>query len=89
MQGELGDPVAVSPKQVTVVEGSYACHPALRAYYDLRVFLTVDPDEQMRRLRIRNGAYAEVFRTTWIPLEESYFSACSTEACCDITLKNE
>ena len=89
MQGELGDPVSVPQKPITIVEGSYACHPALRDHYDLRVFLTVDPEEQMRRLKARNGAYAEVFRTTWIPLEEAYFSACGVEACCDITLKSE
>lgn len=34
--------VIVSPKKVTIIEGSYACHPRLRRSYDLRVFLTVD-----------------------------------------------
>ncbi len=80
---ELTAPVTVSPRAVTVVEGSYSCHPALRAYYDLRLFLTVEPEEQMRRLWARNGDYAEVFRTKWIPLEEAYFSACGVEACCE------
>ncbi len=85
-RGELTDPVTVSPRAVTIVEGSYACHPAMRAYYDLRLFLTVEPEEQMRRLRARNGDYAEVFRQKWIPLEEAYFSGCGVEACCDMIL---
>lgn len=85
-RGELTAPVAVSPRAVTIVEGSYACHPSLRAYYDLRLFLTVEPEEQMRRLRARNGDYAEVFRQKWIPLEEAYFSGCGVEACCDMIL---
>ena len=85
-RGELTAPVAVSPRAVTIVEGSYACHPALRAYYDLRLFLTVEPEEQMRRLRARNGEYAEVFRQKWIPLEEAYFSGGGVEACCDMIL---
>lgn len=47
-----GDAVPVLPARLTVVEGVYACHPALRGYYDLRVFLDggselqKDPAEQ-------------------------------------------
>ena len=66
--GQLGAPVRVSAAPVTVVEGSYSCHPSLRALYDLRVFATIEPDEQLRRIEARNGGYAEVFRTRWIPL---------------------
>ena len=83
----LGEPVTVLPKPIAVVEGSYSCHPDLREHYDLRLFLTVSPEEQMRRLRERDGAYAEVFREKWIPLEESYFSACRVEEDCFRTLK--
>lgn len=82
----LGPPVTVRPKPVTIVEGSYSCHPALRDQYDLRLFVTVDPEEQMRRLRARDGGYAEVFRQKWIPLEEAYFAECGVETCCHQTL---
>lgn len=34
-----GEAIPVLPARLTVVEGVYACHPALRGYYDLRVFL--------------------------------------------------
>ena len=84
--GQLGAPVRVSAAPVTVVEGSYSCHPSLRSLYDLRVFVTIEPDEQLRRIEARNGGYAEVFRTRWIPLEEQYFSACGVEDCCEFTL---
>ena len=84
--GQLGAPMRVSAAPVTVVEGSYSCHPSLRALYDLRVFATIEPDEQLRRIEARNGGYAEVFRTRWIPLEEQYFSACGVEDCCEFTL---
>lgn len=57
-----------------IVEGSYAHHPALGDYADLRVFCTVDEQEQLRRIRLRNGeALAEMFQSRWIPMEESYF----------------
>ena len=83
---KLSDPVVLSPKAVTLIEGSYACHADLRDCYDLRIFLTVDPTEQMRRIEARNGSYAEVFRDRWIPLEEAYFRACSVPACCHLVL---
>lgn len=83
----LGALVAVPAAPVVLVEGSYACHPALRPYYDLRVFLTVPPQEQLRRIRARNGEYARVFQEKWIPLEESYFSACRVAEQCELHLE--
>lgn len=59
---------------MTIIEGSYACHPRLRRSYDLRIFLTVDRQEQLERIRKRNGEEREeMFERIWIPLEERYF----------------
>lgn len=81
----LMEPVSVNPLPITVIEGSYSCHPLLKDYYNLKVFLTTDPDEQMQRILHRNGAEsAAVFRDKWIPLEEQYFEACQIEENCDI-----
>lgn len=74
--GRLGDAVTVIPERIVLVEGSYACHPALRDSYDLRVMLTVAPEEQLRRLRLRDPQKVEMFRQKWIPLEELYFAGC-------------
>lgn len=83
----LGDPVQVTPARLTVVEGAYACHPALWDHYDLRVFLTVPPDEQLRRIEKRNGPEkAQQFRTRWIPFEEKYFEAFQIQPRCDLTI---
>lgn len=85
----FGEPVTVAPKPIALVEGSYACHPALWDYYDLRVFLTVEPDTQLARIAEREGKAAlEAFRNKWIPLEESYFSHYNIALRCDITLRN-
>lgn len=82
----LGDPIRVTPAPVVVVEGSYSCHPALRRFYHLRLFLNVSPEEQEKRILLRDGAeYAAVFREKWIPLEEAYFSACRVEECCQFS----
>ena len=82
----LKEPVELKKTPVTVVEGSYSCHPELVEYYDLKVFLSVSSEKQMVRIIDREGeAYAQVFREKWIPLEERYFAAFEVEKCCDLT----
>ena len=72
---DFGDNREVPINPIRIVEGSYAHHPALGDYADLRVFSTVEEDEQMRRILLRNGErMAEMFRSRWIPMEEKYFS---------------
>lgn len=80
----LIEEIRVEPNDVTIIEGSYSCHPTLWDYYGLRVFLTVDPEEQLRRIEHRSGADAlTVFRERWIPLEEKYFAALNIAERCD------
>lgn len=72
------EPIQIFPKAVNIIEGSYSCHPTLCKYYDLRVFLTLEKAEQLRRIEHRNGkSEALIFEEKWIPLEEAYFSAFS------------
>lgn len=80
-----GDAILVQFHAVTVIEGSYSCHPELRGYYDLRVFLTVDPKTQLQRIQGRNGESGmALFREKWIPLEEAYFTECNVREHCDL-----
>ena len=61
------EPVGLEKAPLTVIEGSYSCHPELRNYYDLRIFLDVSPEEQLRRIRARNGPEGlDMFRNKWI-----------------------
>ena len=77
----------IEPADSAIVEGSYACHPELRGLYDLRIFMDIDPREQMRRILKRNGPEAaERFRTRWIPLEEAYFAGCKVREACEIKM---
>lgn len=81
---DFDEPVRVGGNKIHIIEGSYSCHVALREYYDLRIFLSVSPKEQMRRIVKRSGEdVAEIFRSKWIPLEEHYFEACSVCDACD------
>ena len=71
----------VDATPIRIVEGSYAHHPIFRDYAALRVFCTVDAEEQMARIRVRNGArLAERFEKEWIPMEEKYFAANNTQS---------
>lgn len=77
----------VKPNRLTVIEGSYALHPALRQAYDLKLFYPVEEGEQLRRLRARDGeAGLAVFRERWIPLENTYIAACGVRECADLIL---
>lgn len=81
----LSAPVAVPPALFAVIEGSYSLHPDLAGFYDLRVFLSVSPSEQRRRLLLREGeSRLRMFEERWIPLEESYFAALRPEKNCDL-----
>ena len=72
---------------IRIVEGSYAHHPALSDYADLRVFTSVAEDEQMTRILRRNGEkMAEMFRTRWIPMEEDYFAHFGIREKAELTL---
>lgn len=81
--------IQVEPNRLTIVEGAYCCHPQLWDFYDLRVFLNVEPEEQLRRIRGRNGEKALLtFRNRWIPLEEQYFTAYHIAERCDYVFES-
>ena len=70
-----------------VVEGSYSTHPVFGDYADIKVFLDVEPEEQIRRIEVRNGReMARMFQNRWIPLEEAYFKAYQVRENADIVI---
>ncbi len=71
---------------LTLVEGTYSQHPALAKYYDYKIFLTCEREEQTRRLRAREGEYFPTFDRVWRTLEERYFAACGTEGTADLVV---
>jgi len=73
--GGFGEPVRADACSVTLIEGSYSCHPMFAGFYDIRFFMDVEEEEQLRRIKERNGATAlEKFKAVWIPMEEKYFT---------------
>lgn len=74
----------VSAADYRIAEGSYSLHPEFGDYADVKVFSHVDPPEQLRRVRLRDGDWAaEMFASRWIPMEEKYFSYFNIAEKCD------
>ena len=85
----LGDKILVIPKDITVIEGSYACHPKFVDFIDYKIFMDIDSDEQLKRIKQRNGEIAlKQFIEKWIPLEEEYFKFYRIFQNCDLIIEN-
>lgn len=68
-------PVSASRASLNIVEGAYACHPALADSYDFSVVMLISPDLQISRIRARNGDdMLPRFRDEWIPMENRYLA---------------
>lgn len=84
----LGEEISVEPKSVTLIEGTYSCHKALKQYYDFKIFVDCKLETRIERIRKRNGEAAlKMFKERWIPLEEKYFSECRPQDDCEFILK--
>lgn len=84
-KGGFGEPIMVSPKRLTVIEGSYSCHPKFCETYDLCVFMDITPEEQIERIIKRNGKEAaKNFKEKWIPMEERYFKEFNIKELCEV-----
>lgn len=79
----LGQPISVTPKKLTIIEGAYSMHPQFEKYYDLSLFLDIDPIYQKERILKRNTKQlAKRFFEEWIPLENIYFSQTQIKSRC-------
>lgn len=83
--GSLKPPVQVTPKPVTIVEGTYSHHPYFGDVYDLRIFLTVSPEVRRRRILERPVFLHRRFFEEWIPMEQRYFQTFAIEENCHIS----
>ncbi|MDR0943902.1 MAG: ECF transporter S component [Ruminococcus sp.] len=82
--GQFESPVSVNPGKLIIIEGSYSLYPGFVEYYDLKIFMTVKSDEQLKRIRLRDPESAEAFKKRWIPLEEEYFREYAIEDSADL-----
>ena len=66
--------VAVQPKRVVIVEGTYSLRQNLKDFFDVKCRLTINKDTQQKRLLQRNPQLMTQFNTVWLPQEAKYFS---------------
>ncbi len=82
--GKLKEPVAILPKRINIIEGSYSCHPCFKDPYDIRIFLKISPQIRLERIRQRPVFLQQRFLKEWIPMEQAYFAAFAIEEKADI-----
>lgn len=77
----------ISSSKWRIVEGSYCMHPNFGNYMDFAIFCDISSEEQLSRIRLRNGeAMLKRFVDVWIPMEEQYFETENIRKRCDIVL---
>lgn len=85
---QLSDSVHVGHKRITIIEGSYACHPELVSAYDFKIFLSLTKPQQIDRIRVRNGEERlSDFVQKWIPMEERYFQTFDIKNQCELVVE--
>lgn len=85
----LALPVTVTPKKLTIVEGTYSQHPYFENPYDLKFFLTVTPEIQRQRILARLAFLHQRFFEEWIPMEHTYFDTFGIPSHADLVLSTE
>ena len=73
--------------KILVIEGSYTSHPILDEYVDLKVFVDIDKDEQVKRLTKRNPDVVDKFLSMWVPFENNYFESLKIKEKSDVVVR--
>ncbi|MBR6516900.1 MAG: AAA family ATPase [Bacilli bacterium] len=80
--------VFVKKTNLLIIEGSYSLHPYFGKYYDLSIFLDIDKDEQIDRIRNRDGEkLLKMFIEKWIKYETNYHDYYNIKTTADIYVK--
>jgi uridine kinase len=80
--------VFVKKTNLLIIEGSYSLHPYFGKYYDLSIFLDIDKDEQIDRIRNRDGEkLLKMFIEKWIKYETNYHDYYHIKTTADIYVK--
>lgn len=63
-------------------------HPKFCDLYDLKIFMQIDPNEQIRRILQRSGPdLLQRFIREWIPMENRYFTDLQILKQCDVVIR--
>jgi len=88
---DFGEEITVNPERLNIIEGSYSLHPTLDFAYNLKIFLKINPQEQLKRLKKRHShenivdaERLDKFQNIWIPMEKRYHNHFNVESSCDL-----
>ena len=79
--------IPIDLDKILVIEGSYTSHMVLDKYVDLKVFVDIDKDEQVKRLTKRNPDVVAKFLAMWVPFENNYFESLKVKEHSDLVVK--
>ena len=79
--------IPIDLDKILIIEGSYTSHPILDKYVDLKIFVEIDKDEQVRRLTKRNPDVVDKFLSMWVPFENNYFESLKIKKNSDLVVK--
>lgn len=80
----FNEPKKIKRNQMTIIEGSYSLRVPFRRYYDLAIYLSLDPEIQQERLTIRNKHMIDQFMKLWVPKENLYREKEETDLYADL-----
>lgn len=81
----LSDEIKVKKKKLNIIEGAYCMHPGTGDVYDIRVFVDIKKNAQIKRIIKRNAPILhDRFFNEWIPMEETYIEMMDIKSKCDI-----
>ena len=86
-KGGFGEEISSPAERVNIIEGSYSMHTGLGEYADLKIFVSISPEDQIERLRRRDPMLIDRFINEWIPKENAYFEAFDVKERCDLTIE--
>lgn len=70
-------------QRLNIIEGSYSQHPYFQDPYQLKIFMDISRETQIRNIQKRNGEERLAdFIERWIPMEETYFREFKVEMDC-------
>lgn len=85
----LEERINININKIIVIEGTYSLHPLIEDIYDIKVFVNINKDEQIKRIKKRDGeVLLQRFISEWIPKEEAYFSKFNIVDNADVIIKN-
>ena len=79
--------IPIDHDKFLVIEGSYTSHPILDKYVNVKIFVDIDKDNQVKRLTTRNPAVVDKFLSMWVPFENRYFEELKIKASSDLVIR--